>query len=262
MIEMHTFVVLAYKESVYLEDCILSCINQNYKSNVVIATSTPNEFIYKIAYIYKLNVFINYKGVGIGADFNFAATCIDSDIVTVAHQDDLYDPEYSEKIILSYKSYPNSLILFSNYYEIRDGRNIYSNKNINIKKKLLFPLRFKRFSGFKLCKRLVIAFGNSICCPAVSFVTKNIPKDIFLENMKSNVDWSAWERISKRKGNFILINEQLMGHRIHGGSTTSEIILDDCRSKEDFEIFQRFWPKFIAKYLCKIYKKSEESNFN
>lgn len=80
--------------------------------------------------------------------------------------------------------------------------------------------------------------------------------------MKSNVDWSAWERISKRKGNFILINEQLMGHRIHGGSTTSEIILDDCRSKEDFEIFQRFWPKFIAKYLCKIYKKSEESNFN
>lgn len=48
MIEMHTFVVLAYKESVYLEDCILSCINQNYKSNVVIATSTPNDLSIKL----------------------------------------------------------------------------------------------------------------------------------------------------------------------------------------------------------------------
>ena len=42
---IHTFVVLAYKESNYLEDCIKSVLNQKYKSNVVIATSTPNKFI-------------------------------------------------------------------------------------------------------------------------------------------------------------------------------------------------------------------------
>ena len=42
---MHTYVVLAYKESSYLEECIKSVLNQKYKSNVVIATSTPNKFI-------------------------------------------------------------------------------------------------------------------------------------------------------------------------------------------------------------------------
>ena len=41
---IHTFVVLAYKESEYLEDCIKSTLNQKYKSDVVIATSTPNKY--------------------------------------------------------------------------------------------------------------------------------------------------------------------------------------------------------------------------
>ena len=45
---IHTFVVLAYKESTYLEDCINSVLNQSVKTNVVIATSTPNEFINQI----------------------------------------------------------------------------------------------------------------------------------------------------------------------------------------------------------------------
>ncbi len=31
---LHTFVVLAYKESIFLEDCIKSVINQRYRSNV------------------------------------------------------------------------------------------------------------------------------------------------------------------------------------------------------------------------------------
>ena len=42
---IHTFVVLAYKESKYLENCIKSVLNQKYKSNVIISTSTPNKYI-------------------------------------------------------------------------------------------------------------------------------------------------------------------------------------------------------------------------
>lgn len=45
----HTFVVLAYKESEYLEECIKSVLNQSVKTKVVIATSTPNEYITMLA---------------------------------------------------------------------------------------------------------------------------------------------------------------------------------------------------------------------
>ena len=47
--KLHTFVVLAYKESKYLEDCIKSVLNQKYESKVVVATSTPNKYIEKLA---------------------------------------------------------------------------------------------------------------------------------------------------------------------------------------------------------------------
>jgi len=46
---IHTFVVLAYKESEYLEECINSVLNQSYKSEVVIATTTDNEYIRRLA---------------------------------------------------------------------------------------------------------------------------------------------------------------------------------------------------------------------
>ena len=55
---MHTFVVLAYKESSYLEECIKSVLNQKYPSKVVIATSTPNQYIENIADIRTTIIFM------------------------------------------------------------------------------------------------------------------------------------------------------------------------------------------------------------
>ena len=52
----HTFVVLAYKESRYLESCIQSVLNQEFKSNVVIATSTRHAFIEQLANRYHLEI--------------------------------------------------------------------------------------------------------------------------------------------------------------------------------------------------------------
>ena len=40
----------------------------------------------------------------------------------------------------------------------------------------------------------------------------------------------------------------------------SEIIEDNNRSKEDYEIFRRFWVAPIAKLLTKLYSNSEKSN--
>ena len=53
---IHTFVVLAYKQSQFLETCIKSVLNQSYKSQVIIATSTPNPYIYDLANKYHLDV--------------------------------------------------------------------------------------------------------------------------------------------------------------------------------------------------------------
>ena len=256
---LHTFVVLAYKESEHLEDCIKSVVNQKYKSNVVIATTTDNKFIRDLAKKYKINVVVG-KHSNIGGDFDFAVNSSNTELVTVAHQDDIYDYEYSQTVVDEYKKNKNAIIIFTDYYEIRNNDKVYKNTNLNIKRFLLLPLRIKKLSGCKFIKRLVLRFGNSICCPAVTFVKDNCPKEIFTSKYKCNVDWYGWEKLSKFKGKFIYNKNCLMGHRISLESTTTDIINSGIRTKEDFEILCKFWPKWIAKTINKFYKNAEKSN--
>jgi glycosyltransferase involved in cell wall biosynthesis len=261
MKKQHTFVVLAYKESKYLEDCIKSVLDQEYKSNVIIATSTPNEYIKGIADKYKLKIVSNQnKGNGIGADFDFALSCGDTKLITIAHQDDVYDHNYSSEIIKKYNENPKSIIIFSDYYEIKNGEKIYKNTNLKIKRILLFPLRIGKLSEKRFWKRRVLSLGCPICCPAVTFVNNEITYPLFDCGLKCNVDWNAWEKLSKKDGGFSFINKSLMGHRVHEDSETTSVINENGRVKEDIVLLNRFWPKAISRLISKLYAKSEKSN--
>lgn len=258
----HTFVVLAYKESDFLQTCIQSVLNQEFKSNVIIATSTPNEYISNLASKYGLNVVVNPNpGKGIGSDFDFARTCVDSDLVTIAHQDDVYDRTYSKEVVDYFSKYQDATILFTDYYELRNGNKVYTNTNLKIKRMMLKPLNWTSMAHKKMVKRLPLSLGDPICCPAVTFSQKNLNrKELFACDMKCDIDWNAWEIASKLKGRFVFINKPLMGHRIHEESTTTKIIGDNIRTKEDYQIFKRFWITPIAKLLTKVYSNSEKSN--
>ena len=168
---IHTFVVLAYKESEHLEECIKSAINQSIKTNVLIATTTDNNFIRKLAKKYKLEVIVG-KHTNIGGDFDFALNSGNTKLVTVAHQDDLYDYRYAETVISEYNKHNKASIIFTDYYEIRGKDKVYKNTNLKIKRILLMPLRLKKLSGFKFIKRLSLRFGNSVCCLKIIVLMK------------------------------------------------------------------------------------------
>ena len=69
MKQLHTFAVCAYKESPYLEKCIESLLSQTVKSNIMIATSTPNNYISSIAEKYELPLIVNPGEGGITQDW-------------------------------------------------------------------------------------------------------------------------------------------------------------------------------------------------
>lgn len=258
---MHTFVVLAYKESQYLEDCIQSVLNQTYKSRVIVATSTPNEYIATLARKYDLDVKVNMGQRGIGYDFDFAWNCGETELVTIAHQDDIYDREFAQEVVKAYSKQLSATILFTDYYEIKNNQKVYRNLNLNIKRILLAPLLIPGLAKFQFVRRRVISLGSPISCPAVTFVPKNLSeKTYFASNMKCDIDWLAWERISREKGMFVFVNKHLMGHRVHEESTTTAILEDNIRTKEDFQIFCLFWPKWMATGLTRIYRESEKNN--
>ncbi len=256
----HTFVVCAYQESPYLEECIKTLREQSIRSNILIATSTPNDYIRNIAEKNNLPYYINTGEGGITQDWNFAYSCAESKYITIAHQDDVYEKEYLRIALKTMKKSKHPLIFFSDYYEIRDGRKITSNKLLKVKRLMLLPLRIKCLQKSKWVRRRILSMGSPICCPSVTFAVDNLPSVVFENHYRACEDWEAWEKISREKGEFLYAPKMLMGHRIHKDSETTAAIGDNKRSREEYEMFCKFWPKFVAGFIFKFYSKGQDSN--
>jgi len=91
-------------------------------------------------------------------------------------------------------------------------------------------------------------------------VIPNLDLPVFSSGLKSNLDWQAWERISREKGAFLYSDKQLLRHRVHEDSETTLLINNDIRGAEDLFMFEQFWPRPIARLLNSRYSKSLESN--
>ena len=256
----HTFVICAYKESPYLEECIQSVINQTVKSNVMIATSTDNLYIRGLAKKYNLEVRVATHKSDIARDWNFALESSDTEYVTIAHQDDVYERTYASNVLKRFEADTDALICCTDYYEVRNGERVSKNTLLFIKRILSSLLCIKGLNKTYFGKRSAIAIGNGICCPSVTYNMNKMDLPVFEVGMKCNLDWQTWEKLSRKKGSFIYIHKLLMGHRIHEESTTTEIIGDNARGTEDYEMFRKFWPAPIAKIICKLYSNSEKSN--
>lgn len=254
----HTFVICAYKESQYLEECIKSVLNQSVKSNAIITTSTPNDHINNLAQKYNLKIFVNDGEKGIGQDWNYGVSNTKTDYVTIAHQDDIYKENYLEEIVNELEKGNDFVIAFTDYREIKNGKEIELTVNLKIKKLLLLPLRI--FKKSKFWRRMTLSLGNGICCPSVTINTKIAGKKPYKTDLKCNLDWDTWDNLSKYNERFLYIPKELMQHRIHEESETSNLIENNTRLEEDFLMFKKFWPEPIAKLLMKFYKKAIKTN--
>lgn len=261
--EDHTFAICAFGESKYLEECIESVRGQIYPTNVIICTSTPSDYIESIARKYDIKLHINEKhkfNSDIANDWNYAIACANTPLITIAHQDDIYKKNYSKDVISAINRSQKPLIAFTDYAELRNGREVSNIRNLNIKRIMLFPLRFKVMWRSRFVRRRILSFGSAICCPSVTYVKPNLPEELFSTGYKVSLDWQAWERFSKLDGDFVFLNDILMVHRIHEESETSRNIVDSNRTAEDFDMLCKFWPRGIAKMIEHWYKKSEKQN--
>ncbi len=255
-----SFVICAYRESPYLEECICSLKKQSVLVKIIVVTSTPNKYIENLAKKYQLDYHINANKGGIAQDWNFGLSKVETRVATIAHQDDVYEDDFANKVLECLNQHKRSLIAFTDYGEIREGDRVTNNRLLKTKRLMLFPLKNKWFQNIQFIRRRILSFGSPICCPSVTFVLENLSIPVFTPGYRSDVDWQAWERLSRMKGAFVYCSDVLMFHRIHEESATTAIIADNDRTKEDYEMFCKFWPKSIARLIEYFYRKGEESN--
>lgn len=257
----HTFAVLAYKASPFLEECIKSIEKQTVKSRIFLSTSTPSTFLQALSDRLAVQILQNDEAKGIAGDWSFAYNAADTQYVTLAHQDDVYYPEYVQHCLEIAQRHPDNLITFTGYDELYEGK-LREQSVILVVKKLILAFTYLNRSALRhrMAKRALLAFGSPIPCPSVMYNKATIGRFEFSGELSVNMDWDAWMNLAGREGTFLRVSEKLVAHRIHADSQTTVGLRNNTRKMEDEMILRRIWPAPIARLLSHAYALSYKSN--
>lgn len=245
-----TFAVPAFGDSQYLEECLISLKKQTIPCEIVITSPNTTDYLRTISQKYAVQLAISHDAAhSIARDWSFAYNQTRTPYVTLAHQDDIYAPNYAEMFLtLADELEGNFIFLFSDYTELHGN---YANPFI--KKLLLFPFSITNHINSYLFKKLLFAFGQPVPTPSVMFNKNKIGTFSFSSEFQCNMDWDAWLRLSATQGSIGYVKNRLMTHRIHSEAQTSLLIKRGIRQKEDAVIFSRLWPHWIALILTHLY---------
>ncbi len=164
----HTYVICAYKESPFLEECIRSLKAQTVQSEIIMATSTPNDYIRSLADEYEIPLFVNSGPGGITQDWNFGYAQTNTPYVTIAHQDDIYLEHYTERMLAAMQRADRPLIYFTDYGELRNGARGAGKRPASRKAKAVAPVEKSRRSRW--IRRRVLVYGLSDLLPFGQFL--------------------------------------------------------------------------------------------
>ncbi len=250
-----TFIIPAFGESPFLEECINSLKRQTEACEIIVTTSTPNEFILKISEKLNIELLLNLNGGSIAKDWNYAIKQGSGDLIVLAHQDDLYRKSFAKEYLRFHEENPTAGIIFSQIDELIDGQVIQKGKRENVKN-ILRKIAFgnKKVISDSWAYRKLLGLGCAIPCPAVAFSKKIAQSLNFSDQFSLNLDWATWARLASERVPFGYIPKPLMIHRIHSGAETQIGILEKRREKEDYQLFSQFWPSSVAKFLLVLYK--------
>jgi glycosyltransferase involved in cell wall biosynthesis len=258
----HSFVIPVYRAAPHLPALIESLRAQTVPgSEILLASSTPSAELAATAKCFSLPLHVNPQHTDIAADWNFALGKARTAFVTLAHQDDVFAPDYIEQLTGALRRHPAALLAFCDYSEHTALAARPRNINLKIKR----ALRRHAF-GARECisevrdKMRLLSLGNPICCPSVMFNWGALGYFQFPNGYKTNLDWMAWLELARRPGGFVYVPECLVSKGVHAESETTASIANRAREREDRAIFEALWPKPVAAALAALYKFGYRAN--
>ena len=258
----HTFAISAYGDSPYLESCMKSLKGQSVQSDIILCTSTPSEYISSLAEKYDIPVYVRKGEPGIGYDWNFAYEKAPGQLVTIAHQDDIYQHDYVKTLFEAKEKYHDMSVFMTSSVTIKDGKLIEHGTVELVKKMLRVPLRLTFLNHIPAIKAAAISFGNPVICPSCTYDRELCGEAPFNTKYKFVLDWDALSRLAVKNGRWVCVERPLIMYRVHADAATGEAIRNNVREEEESEMFDRFLDEPFADIIKKAYKKSYDAYKN
>lgn len=251
----HAFVVPAYGASPYLAACLASLASQTVSSQLLVATSTPSDFITAAAAAVGAEVRVNPQRRGIAADWNFALRAAPARYVTLAHQDDLYHPDFAACSLRLLERHEAHLC-FTGYDEVDDQGAKVSSRISRVKHLLDAAILQGAERPGRRRMRLFLSFGNPLPCSSVTLDLARLGDFAFSDEFDSNLDWEAWLRLLDEGRRFARAPARLVGRRHNPLTETSRLIREGRRQQEDLTMFRRLWPSPLGDAIARLYRAS------
>jgi len=252
----HTFAIPVYLAAPSLGTLIESLRAQgDARSEILLASSTPSAELDAFAKMHALPLHINPQRIDIATDWNFALAAAQTELVTLAHQDDRFASSYVTRLSSALRAHPGAVLAFCDYSEHTPLGARAININLRIKRALC-----SRAFGPRECiadtrdKVRLLSLGNPICCPSVMFDRSALPDFRFPGGFRTNLDWMAWLELARRPGGFVYVRESLVSKGVHAGSATTATIANRDRQREDRALFEALWPRPVAAALAALYR--------
>lgn len=252
----HTFAVPVYGAAPNLASLIDSLRAQRVTSSaILLATSTPSTGLEEFAQRQALPLHVNPRREGIAADWNFAFSKARTTQVTLAHQDDLFAPDYAVRLLSALDRHSGAVIAFSDYGEHTASGPRPGNLNLRIKRALCTrAFRGRECIESTRDKLRLLAWGNPICCPSVMFNRALLGEFSFPSGFQTNLDWLAWIGLARGRGGFVYVPDRLVSKAVHADSETTATISSRARLREDRALFAALWPQPVAAVLATAYR--------
>lgn len=255
-----SLVVPAYGDSPHLLTCLRSLqaqhVVQQGTASIQVTTSTPSAYIAAAAAAAGASYHVNESGGGIGRDWNFALEQAGGGLVALCHQDDVYLPHFGDAMREALAG-PEMLMACSDYIEMGGGGYLRDSAVHRVKRSIM-RMAFRGQQSRPSCdvRKPMLGLACPVCCPSVALNMQAMPDFRFDTRLRCNLDWDAWDRILRKEGRVAYLDEPLLCHRVHTGSTTSAMIAAGHRRAEDEEILARYLPGAVMKAWMKVYSKA------
>lgn len=183
----------------------------------------------------------NETRLGLARNWNRALElAADYDFLTIAHQDDLYEPDYLRLVTDALQSHPSAFIAHTRALVIDEEDEPLRLASARYKEKF-WP------SGQGIVERppeeelAILVRGDYIFCPSVTFRSAALEAiGQFDERFEFVPDWDFWLRGLLAGFTIVGVKQTLIRYRSHQGSATAAAELTFRRYQEEYAIVQRY----------------------
>ncbi|MBW3565827.1 MAG: glycosyltransferase [Acidobacteria bacterium] len=182
----------------------------------------------------------NPRRLGLAGNWNRALELAeDFDFLTIAHQDDIYERDYLEKVTGALSTHPSAFIAHTKATVIDEADRVVTLSATRYKDKF-WPHEPLVERGVDEELRLLIR-GDYIFCPSVTFRTSALTTiGTFDERFEFVPDWDFWLRGLFEGFTIVGVNERLIRYRSHPQSATKLAEKTLRRYQEEIDIVEHY----------------------